>query len=83
MRFIRGQTRKSNKLTMLIKFLGLSHGFDLLESNIHDQNEPLGDELAMSRHINPIHLKFHIGSQTTMGTLIKDQALANHYIHQI
>jgi hypothetical protein len=34
---------------MLTKFLVLSHGFDLLEGNIHDQNEPLGDELAMSR----------------------------------
>jgi hypothetical protein len=37
MRFIRGKTGKSNKSTMLVGFLGLPHGLELLEGNyVHD-----------------------------------------------
>ncbi len=36
MTFIRLQTKHSNKSTMLVRFLGLPHGFDLLEHDIHD-----------------------------------------------
>jgi len=32
-----------------VGFLSLPHGFELLENNIHNSNEPLGGELAMSR----------------------------------
>jgi hypothetical protein len=32
---------------MLVKFSGLPHGFELLESNIHSQDEPFSSELAM------------------------------------
>jgi len=37
LRFNGGQARKTNKSTMLASFLGFSHGFELLEGNIHDQ----------------------------------------------
>jgi hypothetical protein len=36
MTFIRRQTKNSNKSTMLVRFLGLPHGFELLEHEIHD-----------------------------------------------
>ncbi len=36
MTFIRRQTKNSNKSTMLVRFLGLPHGFELLECDIHD-----------------------------------------------
>jgi hypothetical protein len=34
---------------MLVRFLGLSHGFELLECNIYDWDELPNVELAMSR----------------------------------
>ncbi len=43
-----GQIGKANKSIMLVGFLGLPHGFDLLEGNIHDQNKSLSIELEMS-----------------------------------
>jgi hypothetical protein len=36
MRFIKGHLGKLSKSTMLIEFSNLSHGFELLEDNIHD-----------------------------------------------
>jgi hypothetical protein len=36
MRFIEGHLGKLSKSTMLIEFSSLSHGFELLEDNIHD-----------------------------------------------
>jgi hypothetical protein len=42
--FIRGQTRKSNKSTMLVGFSSLPHGLELFEGNIH---VPPNGELAM------------------------------------
>jgi len=36
MTFIRRQTKNSNKSIMLVRFLGLPHGFELLECDIHD-----------------------------------------------
>jgi hypothetical protein len=50
---------------MLVRFLGLPHGFELLEGNIRDQYELPYGEWAMSR--NAIHLGSHIGSYPTMG----------------
>jgi hypothetical protein len=47
MRFIKGQSGKSNKLTMLARFLGLPHGLELLEGNVHDQNAPPNGKLVM------------------------------------
>jgi hypothetical protein len=35
MRFIGGQLEKSNKSTMLARFLSLPHGLELLEGNVH------------------------------------------------
>jgi hypothetical protein len=46
--FIGGQIGKDNKSIMLAGFLGLPHGFDLLEGNINDQNRSLSIELEMS-----------------------------------
>ncbi len=46
MKFIGGPIRKSNKSTILARFLGLSHGLELLEGNIH---APPNGELAMSK----------------------------------
>jgi hypothetical protein len=34
---------------MLVRFLGLSHGFELLEGTIHDWDELPNGELAMLR----------------------------------
>jgi hypothetical protein len=39
MRFIGGQVGKSNKSIMLFRFLGIPHGFELFEGNIHNQDE--------------------------------------------
>jgi hypothetical protein len=36
MTFIRLQTKNSNKSTMLVRFLGLPHGLELLEHDIYD-----------------------------------------------
>jgi len=46
-RFVGGQVGKSNKFTMLFRFSSLTHGFELLEGNIHDQDELPNGELAM------------------------------------
>ncbi len=48
MRFIEEQTRSPKKSTMLVGFLGLLHGLELLEGNIHYQDAPQNGELAMS-----------------------------------
>ncbi len=42
------QVEKSNKSIMLSRFSNLAHGFELLEGNIHDWDEPPNGELAMS-----------------------------------
>jgi len=34
---------------MFVGFLKISHGFELMEDNIHDQDEPLHSEMAMSK----------------------------------
>jgi len=49
MRFIGGQIRKFNKSIMLAGFSSLSHGLELLEGIVHDQDAPPNGELAMSR----------------------------------
>jgi hypothetical protein len=50
-RFIGGQVGKSNKSMMLFRFLGLPHGFELFESNIHDQDElPNGVLVTLRSH---------------------------------
>jgi hypothetical protein len=33
---------------MLVRFSSLPHGFELLEGNIHDQDEPLNGKVKMS-----------------------------------
>ncbi len=64
MKFIRGQARKSNKSTMLVIILSLSHGCELLENSTHDLDVPLNGELVMSGpHIwDSTHYDFYIGS---------------------
>jgi len=39
--FIRGHAKKSSNSTMLARFSGLPHGFDLLEGNVHAMDSPL------------------------------------------
>ncbi len=57
MKFIRGQVGKSNKSIMLVGFLSLSHGCELLENNTYDQDLPLNGELVM---LGPhIYMGFH------------------------
>jgi hypothetical protein len=64
MKFIRGQARKSNKSNMLVGFLGLSQGCELLENNTHDQDVPLNVKLMMlGPHIwDSTQSGFYIGS---------------------
>ncbi len=45
--FIGGHAGKSNNLTMLVGFLGLPHGFDLLEGNVHAMDNPPTHDLEM------------------------------------
>jgi hypothetical protein len=45
--FIGVHARKSNNSMMLVGFLGLPHGFDLLESNVHAMDSPPIHELEM------------------------------------
>jgi hypothetical protein len=47
MKFIGGQLGKSNKSTILVGFSSLSHGFELLEGNVHDQDAPPNGELVV------------------------------------
>jgi hypothetical protein len=39
MRFVKGHLGKSKKSIMLIGFSNLPHGFELMEDNIHNQDE--------------------------------------------
>jgi len=67
----------------LAGILGFPHGFELLEGNVHNQNAPPNDELAMSGPQGmPIIQKFPLDSRPPWGTLTKLYASANHYIHQ-
>jgi hypothetical protein len=47
MKFIRRHSRKSNKSTMLVRFIGFPLGFELLEGNIRDHDDPLNGGLTM------------------------------------
>jgi len=63
MKFIKGQTRKSNKSIMLVRFLSLPHGFKLLESNIHDHDAFRTNELVrLGATWDANHYNFSIGS---------------------
>jgi hypothetical protein len=67
MRFIKGQVGKSIKSIMLVGFSSFTHGFELLEGNVHDQDAPpngVGDVKAIG---NANHSNFSIRSQATMG----------------
>ncbi len=67
-----GKARKSNKPTMLARFLSLPHGLELLEGNVHDQDEPPNGELAVSRpHRMPIILISPLNPRPPWGTLIE------------
>jgi hypothetical protein len=81
--FIGGHVGKSNNSTMLTRFLGLPHGFDLLEGNVHVMDSSPAHELKMS---NPQVGPFIQGSSHDLppswGTLSKLKALTKHYIHQ-
>jgi hypothetical protein len=82
MRFIGGQTRKSNESTMLARFFGLPHGFEWLEGNIHDQNAPPNGEFTILRPKGmPIILVSPLDPKPPWGTLTKLQAFASHHIH--
>ncbi len=43
--FVKGHVRKSNNSTLLIGFLELPHGFDLLEGNVHVMDNPPTHEM--------------------------------------
>jgi hypothetical protein len=40
MKLVRVNQEKKIKSSMLARFVGLLHGFELLEGNIHDQDDP-------------------------------------------
>jgi hypothetical protein len=66
---------------MLVGFLGLPHGFDLLENNIHDQDKPFNIELEMldvygMPFIPPSLFDFI----PPWGILLKLQTLVSHFI---
>jgi len=82
-RFIGGQSGKSNKSTMLVGFSSLPHGLELLEGNVHDQDAPPNGELAVLKpHGMPIIPIFPLDPRPPWGILIKLQTLASHYINQ-
>jgi hypothetical protein len=55
---------------MLVGFLGLPHGLELLEGNVHDQDAPPNGELAVLRlHGMPIILVFPLNPRPPWGTL--------------
>ncbi len=65
-------------------YLGLPHWFKLLESNIHDQHEPPNKKLAISRSQGISFVQVStLDPDPPWGTLIKLQALATHFIHQV
>jgi hypothetical protein len=67
---------------MLAKFLGLLHGLELLEGNVHDQDAPPNDELAMPGPQGMlINLVFPLDPRPPWGTLTELWASASHYIH--
>jgi hypothetical protein len=76
-----------------VGFLSLPHGFELLEDNIHNSNEPLGGKLAMSRSEKiPFIHDLTLDPMPPWGTLIELQAnhpiilfirLGTHCRHQV
>ncbi len=82
MRFIGGQAKKSKKSTMLVGFSNLSHGLELLESNIHDHDAPPNGELAMLRLKRMLIVLISLlDPKPPWGTLIELQTSTNPYIH--
>jgi hypothetical protein len=71
MKFIGRHSKKSNKLIMLARFIGFPLGFELLEGNIHDHDDPLSGGLTMFVGKWDTHcLRFGIGSHATLGYLV-------------
>ncbi len=58
MKFIMEQIGIFNKLNMLGKFSRLPHGFELLEGNIRDQDEPRSGEFACQEYKGSHSFKF-------------------------
>ncbi len=57
---------------MLAKFVGLLHGFELLEGNIHDQDDPpqSGELMMLMASGDDVHPKINIGSHANMGHVV-------------
>jgi hypothetical protein len=68
---------------MLAQFLGLPHGFDLLEGNVDVMDNPPTHELEMlGAHIGPFIQGSSCNPPPSWGMLLELHALAIHYIHQ-
>jgi hypothetical protein len=58
----------------------LSHGFDLLEGNVHAMDSPPTREMEMSSaQIGPFIQGSSSDPSPSWGTLLEPQALAKHY----
>jgi hypothetical protein len=55
---------------MLVGFLKFSHGFELMEDNIHDQDEPLHSEMVMLRARGVHDFTLDPTITSIMGTLL-------------
>jgi len=68
---------------MVVGFLGLLGGLELLEGNVHDQDTTPNGELAvLGPHGTPIILISPLDPRPPCDILIEFQALVSHYIHQ-
>jgi len=60
---------------MLIRFLGLPHGFDLLEGNVHVMDNPSTHEMEMSgAQVGPFIQGSSCDLPPSWGTLLEFQA---------
>jgi len=67
---------------MLARFSSLPFGFESLEGNIHNQDEPSNGEVKMSwSHDMPFMQKLTLDPNSPRRTLVEFQASINHYIH--
>jgi hypothetical protein len=67
---------------MLVGFLGLPRGFDLLEGNVNVMDNPIIHELEMSSaQVGPFILGSSHGFPPSWGTLSELQASSTHHIH--
>jgi hypothetical protein len=81
--FIGGHVRKSSNSMMLVRFLKLPHGFDLLEGNAHAMDRVHTHELEMlCARVGPFIQGSSHDYPPSWGTSSKFQTSTKHYIHQ-